>query len=263
MIAPGTPPDGAYVSSHSVAPTEVMKIGAQTIAIPGVPLSEQLPEPATSRSTRVLLIGGDDVQARALMSIGYLVDRHNLDMGPLAQPAGLPFTPPVVAWPFPRECFDAVILLDQLAQTVLEEEALAEAARVLRPGGTLLLRVPAQEFLGWLDGFNLYRYARDVSGRGAKPPETAGVGWRRHYRRGDVRGLLRPHFRVVTMTSAGLGLGELARATLLLFWRWALRSPRGEGAIRTVPSWLLRLEGTWSLAGHGTTLVVAAERANC
>jgi SAM-dependent methyltransferase len=183
-------------------------------------------------------------------------------MGPLAQPAGLPFTPPVVEWPFPRECFDAVILLDQIAQTVLEEEALTEAARVLRPDGTLLLRVPSQEFLGWLDGFNLYRYARDISGRGAKPSETAGVGWRRHYRRDDVRGLLRPHFRVVTMTSAGLGLAELARVTLLLFWRWALRSRRGEGAIRTVPSWLLRLEGRWSVAGHGTTLVAAAERAN-
>jgi SAM-dependent methyltransferase len=194
------------------------------------------------------------------MSRGYLVDRHDLDTGPLAQLAGLPFTPPVVDWPFPGECFDAVILLDQLAQTVLEEEALAEAARVLRPGGTFLLRVPSQEFLGWLDGFNLYRYARDISGRGAKPPETAGVGWRRHYRREDVRGLLRPHFRGVIMTSAGLGLAELARATLLLFWRWALRSRRGEGAIRTMPTWLLRLEGAWSLAGHGTTLVVAARR---
>jgi SAM-dependent methyltransferase len=181
-------------------------------------------------------------------------------MGPLAQLAGLPFTPPVVDWPFADGGFDAVILLDQLAQTVLEEEALAEAARVLRPGGTLLLRVPSQEFLGWLDGFNLYRYARDISGRGAKPPETAGVGWRRHYRREDVRGLLRPHFRGVTMTSAGIGLAELVRATLLIFWRWALCSQRGEGAIRSVPTSLLRLEGTWSLAGHGTMLVVAAER---
>src|SRR4051812_5425609 len=182
-------------------------------------------------------------------------------MGPLAQPAGQPFTPPVVVWPFADCVFDAVILLDQLAQTVLEEEALAEAARVLRPGGRLLLRVPAQELLGWLDGFNIYRYVRDISGRGAKPLETAGVGWRRHYRREDVQGLLRPHFRSVAMTPAGLGLAELARATLLLFWRWALRSRRGEGAIRSVTMWLLRVEGAWSLAGHGTMLVAVAERA--
>jgi SAM-dependent methyltransferase len=193
--------------------------------------------------------------------MGYRVDRHELDTGPLAQPAGIPFTPPVVDWPFPNSTFDAVILLDQLAQTVLEEEALAEAARVLRPGGTLLLRVPSQELLGWLDGFNLYRYARDISGRGSKPSETAGVGWRRHYRRQDVRGLLQPHFRGVTMTSAGLGLAELARVTLLLVWRWALCSRRGDEAIRNVPNSLLRLEGTWSLGGHGTMLVVAAERA--
>ncbi len=173
MVEPGTLPDGAYVSSHSVAPTGVMKIGAETIAIPGIPLGEQLPRPSASGRTRVLLIGGDDVQARALLSVGYRLDRHELDTGPLAQPAGIPFTPPVIDWPFANSTFDAVILLDQLAQTVLEEEALAEAARVLRPGGTLLLRVPSQEFLGWLDGFNLYRYARDISGRGAK---TAGNG---------------------------------------------------------------------------------------
>jgi SAM-dependent methyltransferase len=208
----------------------------------------------------VLLIGGDDHQARSLANLGYRVDRHALDTGPLVQLAGIPFTPPVVDWPFAERSFEAVILLDQLAYTVLEEEALAEAARVLRPGGVLLLRVPSRTFMGWLDGFNLYRYARDITGRGAKPPETAGVGWRRHYTRDDVRGLLRPHFRVLTMTSAGLGLAELVRALLLLCWRWALRSPRGEGAIQHIPATLMRLEGTWSLAGHGTALMTAAER---
>jgi SAM-dependent methyltransferase len=238
-----------------------MKIGAKAIAIPGIPLGELLARPLVPGGTRVLLIGGDDVQAQALVRLGYSLDRHQLDMGPLAQLAGIPFTPPVVDWPFARGSFDAVILLDQLAQTVLEEEALAEAARVLRPSGVLLLRVPSQEFLGWLDGFNLYRYARDITGRGAKPAETAGVGWRRHYRRDDVLGLLRPHFRVVTMASAGLGLAEVARAVLMLFWRWALVSRRGERAIRNVPTTLMRVEATWSLAGHGTNLVVAAELA--
>jgi SAM-dependent methyltransferase len=208
----------------------------------------------------VLLIGGDDAQARALVERGYRIDRHQLDIGPLAQLAGLPFSPPVVTWPFADGSYDAVVLLDQLAQTVLEEEALAEAARVLRRGGVLLLRVPLQGGLAWLDGFNLYRYARDISGRGAKPPETAGIGWRRHYRRNELLALLPLEFRPLATKSAGFGLAEVARAVLLLFWRWALGSSRGEVAIRNVPEAILRWEGRWSLAGHGYSIVIVAER---
>ena len=69
-------------------------------------------------------------------------------------------------------------------------------------------------------------------------------------------------FAAVTMKSAGLGLAELARGTLLLYWRWALRSRRGEWAIRSVPTWLLRLEGTWSLAGTAPRWWPSRERTN-
>jgi SAM-dependent methyltransferase len=208
----------------------------------------------------LLLIGGDDTQAKALRHAGYRVERHHLDPGPLAQPPGIPFTPPVVVWPFGDASYDAVILLDELAHTVLEEEALAEASRVLRPGGVLLLRVPLQGRLAWLDGFNVYRYVRDISRRGQKPPETAGIGWRRHYRRDDVAALLEPHFSCLVMQAAGLGLSDVARAMLLLFWRWVLVSSRGDAAIRDIPARILRLEGRWSPLGFGYSIVVAAER---
>ena len=115
------------------------------MTLPGVPLAVHLPPPASAPA--VLLLGGDARTARGLRQAGYDVARHALDMGPLAQLRGIPFTPPVVDWPFADGTYDAVILLDELALTVREEEALAEAARVLRPGGVLLLRQDLRELL--------------------------------------------------------------------------------------------------------------------
>ena len=227
--------------------------------VPELPLSEYLPA-ARDGDTGIVLLGGDDVIADGLRCAGYRVTRHALDTGPLAQLAGLSFTPPVVEWPFPDGAFDAVVLLDQLALTVREEEALAEAARVLRPGGVLLLRVPATGPLAWLDGYNGYRYVRDITRRGQPLPDTRGVGWRRHYGEGDVRDLLLPHFRIRALHGAGIGLTEATRLGLNLAWRWALRSERGEEAIRAATERAARWEGRVSLAGRGYWLVAAAEK---
>lgn len=230
------------------------------VRIPGLPLSEYLPEPIPGRETGVVLVGGDEVIAEGLRRAGYAVIRHVLDTGPLAQLAGLPFTPPVVAWPFPDAAFDAVILLDMLALTVREEEALAEAARVLRPGGVLLLRVPGEGALAWLDGYNAYRYVRDISRRGRPLAATAGVGWRRHYRRDDLGGLLRPHFQVNDVRGVGLGLAEATRLGLNLAFRWARQTESHDEAIETAAADVARWEGGFSLAGRGYWLVAAAER---
>ena len=229
------------------------------MTIAGLPLVEHLPPP---REAAILLLGGDRHLARELRRAGYQVDRHALDTGPLAQIAEKrsTFTPPVVAWPHPDASYDAVILLDELALTVLEEEALTEAARVLRPAGKLLLRVPAAGRLAWLDGYNAYRYIQEITDRGERLPETAGVGYRRHYRREDLRDLLCPHFRVRDMRASGIGLSDSARLGLSLFWRWLLQSTRGDAAIRRVPQILARAEGGLAPGGRGYWLVVAAER---
>ena len=227
----------------------------------GLPLLEQLPPP---NGSAIVLLGGDEILAEALRCAGYRVDRHALDTGSLVplpeQRCASTFVPPVVTWPQPDAAYDAVILLDQLALTVLEEEALAEAARVLRPGGVLLLRVPAAGRLAWLDGYNAFRYIQEITNRGRRLPDAAGVGYRRHYRREDVRKLLQPHFRVRAMRASGIGLSDSARLALLLFWRWALQSELGDAAIRRVPETLARLEGRLAPAGRGYWLVTAAER---
>ena len=230
------------------------------MAMTGLPLVEHLPAPGGSA---IVLLGGDDTLAQALRRAGYRVDRHALDTGPLVPPGQRctsTFVPPVVAWPHPDASYDAVILLDELALTVLEEEALAEAARVLRPGGVLLLRVPAAGRLAWLDGYNAFRYIQEITHRGHRLPESAGIGWRRHYRREEVRKLLEPHFRLRAMRASGIGLSDCARLALSLLWRWALRSRRGNAPIRRVPEMLARLEGRLAPAGRGYWLVAAAER---
>jgi len=227
------------------------------MTLPGLPLSEQLP---SRQGARGLLLGGDDAMAAALRRDGFRVDRHALDTGPLAALAGVPFTPPVVEWPFPDAAYDVVVLLDELALTVREEEALAEAARVLRPGGMLLLRVPATGRLAWLDGFNAYRYLHETTGRGSWLDEVAGVGWRRHYPRADLEALLCPHFRVRQISASGIGLADAVRLALLIVWRWALQSPRADRFIRRVPGSIARWEGRWAPGGRGYWHVALAER---
>ena len=225
------------------------------MSVPGLPLAEHLPPGGA-----VLLLGGDDRLADSLQRAGFAVTRHALDMGPLAQLAGIPFTPPVVEWPFQDASFDAVVLLDQLALTVKEEEALAEAARVLRPGGRLLLRVPAEGRLAWLDGFNVYRYLQETSRRGKRHPAVAGVGWRRHYPRPDLSALLQPHFRVLRFAPTGVGLEDLVRLTGNLSWRWLRRDETHDEDTERRAARAARLESGWSVLGRGYGLVVLAER---
>lgn len=225
------------------------------MSVPGLPLADHLP-----RGGAVLQIGGDDRLAADLRRAGFSVTRHALDMGPLAQLAGIPFTPPVVVWPFPDASFDAVVLLDQLALTVKEEEALAEAARVLRPGGRLLLRVPAEGRLAWLDGFNVYRYLQETSRRGKRHPAVAGVGWRRHYPRPDLLALLQPHFRVLQFAPTGVGLEDAVRLAGNVYWRWLRRDGTHDADVERAAAQAARLESGWSLLGRGYSLTVLAER---
>ena len=225
------------------------------MSVPGLPLAEHLPPGGA-----LLLLGGDDAMAEDLRRVGFAVTRHALDMGPLAERAGVSFTPPVVEWPFPDASFDAVVLLDQLALTVKEEEALAEAARVLQPGGRLLLRVPATGRLAWLDGFNAYRYLQETSRRGKRHPAVAGVGWRRHYPRTDLRSLLRPHFRVVKISPTGVGLEDATRLVGNLYWRWLRRDEAHDAEIERRAVAAARVESGWSVMGRGYGLVVLAER---
>ncbi|MES2598945.1 MAG: class I SAM-dependent methyltransferase [Verrucomicrobiota bacterium] len=127
--------------------------------------------------------------------------------------------------PFPDASFDLVLSLDVLYhQQVDDISALKEMARVLRPGGILILNLPAMECL-----------------RGAHDAAVCGS---RRYTVCHMRNLFRAHRLTVKMIhywNAWLFLPLLA-------WRWWSRhAPKGRSDLRRLPTWVNR---TLMMAGH-------------
>src|SRR5579875_610697 len=61
------------------------------------------------------------------------------------------------AVPYPDASFDGILLLDVLEHVPDERSVLAEVARLLRPGGRLVLSVPNRGLLARADSLNVYQ----------------------------------------------------------------------------------------------------------
>jgi SAM-dependent methyltransferase len=126
-----------------------------------------------------------------------------------------------VSLPFPDASFAFISCLDILAYVRDDEATIRELARVLAPNGKLLLRVPNQGVTAGLDAFNLYRYFSDGTRRGSRPPETDELGWRRHFREGELADLLESAgLRIEEEWTTGTGLPELAQFAAMFGFRW-------------------------------------------
>jgi SAM-dependent methyltransferase len=136
----------------------------------------------------------------------------------------------VAALPLRSGAADAVLLLDVLEHLPDPAAALAEARRVLRSGGALVVSVPRRGALVRVDALNAY--ARVAARRGWRclDPTEAGAPEHRHFGERELAALLAGfRFRVERVERTGLGLAELPHLALLVLLRGVLR---WEGAYR-------------------------------
>lgn len=134
--------------------------------------------------------------------------------------------------PLVDSCADAVLLLDVIEHVAEPERVLAEAHRVLRPGGTIIVSVPHRGPTRHLDAVNVYAALRR---RRPSWPELEGmVGTdddeHHHFASEELLGLLEPQFTVDRVARTGVGLQELVTLSILAM-RVPLRAPRAARAI--------------------------------
>jgi SAM-dependent methyltransferase len=120
--------------------------------------------------------------------------------------------------PLADGCADAVLLLDVIEHVEQPDRVLAEAARVLRDGGTLIVTVPNKGLTRHLDALNIYERLRRT--RPSLPPHEEGLlatedGEHRHFTATELAELLGANFAIETVARTGLGLQELVHLAML------------------------------------------------
>jgi len=128
---------------------------------------------------------------------------------------------PAHALPFADHSVGAVDAGTIFAYVRNDDGLAEEIGRILRPGGTVSLRVPSTGLLAGLDAYNVFRYVADVTGRGPRIFEVAELGWRRHYAEAEIVAMFGvERFVVGSSHRTGFALSELLRLTGQLAFRW-------------------------------------------
>jgi SAM-dependent methyltransferase len=122
------------------------------------------------------------------------------------------------ALPVPDGVAHAVTMLDIVEHVDRPEAAIAEARRVIHPGGVLVVSVPHRGLLHRLDALNIYASLRRRRPHlpPLEPATESGGHEHRHFTVEEVANLLEPHFVVERVARTGLGLQELVHLGLLV-----------------------------------------------
>lgn len=166
------------------------------------------------------------------------------------------------ALPMRSGVVDAVVLLDVLEHAADPAGVLAEARRVLMPGGILVLSVPYDGPLAILDSLNVYRDLRRhwPALPPLEPSEESAGGRHRHFSLEDVRSLLGREMAIDRVRRTGIGLAELIHLALLILCRGILRWEGAYLALRQIYFGAYLLEDLLPSGRAGYHLTVRARQ---
>lgn len=165
------------------------------------------------------------------------------------------------ALPFADRTFDVVLLLDVLEHLAAEAPALAEAWRVLRCRGTLIVSVPYRGPLAWADSLNLYSAVRERL-PAMLPIDATERGFprHRHYSVAELRAHLGSRFSIERVARTGIGLAEAINLALLILCRGLLRWEAAYRLLRWIYFTTYLLEDALPTGRYGYHLMVRARK---
>jgi SAM-dependent methyltransferase len=142
--------------------------------------------------------------------------------------------------PWPSQSFDLVICLDVVEHTPDDRVTFAELFRVCRPGGHLLVTVPAHEAL-WSRHDELSRHYRRYSRRTLARAATS-AGWELDR--------MTPFNSLLLVPAAALRLSQRLRQTADGDAESAGDLDIGPEWLNPVLEWPMRMEARWLATGH-------------
>ncbi len=197
----------------------------------------------------------------ARVVVGVERDRDHLEDGWRRLPWLTLLEGDAAALPVPDACADAVLLLDVIEHLGDPEAAIAEAHRVVRSRGVVIVSVPHRGLLHRLDALNVYAAMRRRRPMWPplEEPTKSGSGAHRHFTASELVTLLRPWFAIDRMTRTGLGLAEFVSLARLLL-RATVGAPRARAALAWLYLVAYLAEDPIPLGRLGYHLTVRAER---
>ena len=158
-------------------------------------------------------------------------------------------------------CADAILLLDVVEHLSEPARAIAEAHRVLRPGGVVIVSVPHRGALHRLDALNMYSalQRRNPHWPGLTSATQSGTGTHVHFTVNGLKELLYPYFVVDRVTRTGIGLAEILHFGSLMT-RFRLEAPGAADALAWLYLFAYLMEDVFPTGRLGYHLTVRAVR---